>query len=79
MSNDTPEIGAVRAAQLALDPGPIPVLAGTFALYEDGKGGVVLVTEVGGEVTRKHIPAALVKMAMGDGAVSRRVRAMMGG
>lgn len=67
------------SAPLADEPGPIPALAGTFALYEDGTGGFVLVTDVGGEVTRKHIPAALVRMAMGDGAISRKVRALMGG
>jgi len=59
--------------------GPVPQLAGTFALYDDDHGGYVLVTDVGGDVTRKHIPAALVRMAMGDGVVSRRVRALMGG
>lgn len=58
---------------------PVPALAGTFALYEDGSGGFVLVTDVGGEVTRKAIPAAIVKLATGDGAMSKRVRAMLGG
>ena len=42
------------------EPGPIPALAGTFVIYEDGKGGYVLVVDVGGEVTHKHIPAAMV-------------------
>lgn len=59
-------------------PEPVPVLAGTFALYDDGKGGYVLVTDVGGETTRKAIPAALVKMATGNGAVSKHVRRLMG-
>lgn len=59
--------------------GPAPILAGTFAIYEDGGGGFVLVTDVAGDVTRKHVPAAVVKLAMGEGAISRRVRAMMGG
>jgi hypothetical protein len=58
---------------------PVPALAGTFALYEDGVGGFVLVTDVGGEVTRKHIPGALVKMALGDNPISKRVRTIMGG
>ena len=67
------------SAPLAAEPGPIPVLAGTFALYDDGHGGYVLVTDVGGEVTKKAIPAALVKMATGNGAMSKHVRRLMGG
>jgi hypothetical protein len=66
-------------APLATEPGPIPVIAGTFALYDDGNGGYVLVYDVDGEVTRKAIPAALVKMATGDGAMSKTMRRMMGG
>jgi hypothetical protein len=54
-------------------------MAGTFAVYEDGKGGYVLVTDVGGDVTRKAIPAALVKMATGNGVLAGRMRALMGG
>lgn len=68
-----------ESAPLAAEPGPVPLMAGTFALYDDGHGGIILVTDVDGAVTKKAIPAALVKMATGDGAVSRRVRALMGG
>lgn len=71
--------GTEIVAQPPADGSPLPVMSGTFALYEDGKGGFVLVTDMAGTVQRKHIPAGLVKMAMGDGAMSKRLRAMMGG
>jgi hypothetical protein len=58
---------------------PVPMMAGTFALYDDGHGGIVLVTDVNGEVTKKAIPAALVKLATGDGTMSRHMRRLMGG
>lgn len=36
---------------------PIPVIAGTFAIYEDGKGGYVFVADTTQHgVMRKHIP-----------------------
>jgi len=58
---------------------PTPFMAGTFALYEDGHGGYVLVTQVNDEITRKHIPAGIVKLAMGNGLVARQMRSLMGG
>ena len=61
------------STELTAEPGPIPALAGTFVIYEDGKGGYVLVVDVGGEVTHKHIPAAMVKM------FGPRLFKMMGG
>jgi hypothetical protein len=59
--------------------GPEPMLAGTFALYEDGQGGFVLVTDTEdhGE-QRKHIPAALVKMATGGGLIGRKLAGIFG-
>lgn len=45
------------------DTGPAALAQGTFALYDDGRGGLVLVVQpVGQEIQRKHIPAAAVKM-----------------
>lgn len=41
-----------------------PLFAGTYAAYDDGKGGALLVLQPkGGETLRKHIPAHLLKMA----------------
>lgn len=51
---------------------PEPELAGTFAIYADGRGGYVLVTDtVDQGTTRKHIPAALVKLATGNGVIGK--------
>ncbi len=63
-----------------------PVAAGTFAIYEDGQGGYVLVTQMPSAVTeenpegvaRKHIPGALVKMATGGGLLGRRLGSLFG-
>lgn len=46
--------------------GPVPAIAGTFAIYEDGSGGYVLVTDTTEHGTmRKHIPATIVKLMGG--------------
>jgi hypothetical protein len=59
---------------------PVAMLAGTFAIYEDGAGGFVLVTETTEHgVQRKVIPAALVKMATGGGVFARRFAGLFGG
>lgn len=51
-------------AQVAVQAGPPPVFAGTFAIYEDGTGGYVLVVQhEDGSTDRKHIPSAMVKLA----------------
>jgi len=43
---------------------PTPLVAGTYALYEDGVGGVFLVLgQSTGETLRHHIPAGMIKMA----------------
>ncbi len=58
---------------------PEPVIAGTFALYEDGEGGFVLVTQTERHgIDRKHIPKALVKMATGGGILGRRLGSLFG-
>lgn len=57
---------------------PAPMLAGTFAVYEDGQGGFVLVTQTEQHgVDRRHIPAGLVKMAMGNGIVGKTLGRFM--
>jgi hypothetical protein len=50
---------------------PAPALAGTFAIYEDGQGGFVLVTDTGTGPDRKHIPGGLIKMVMKTGALGK--------
>jgi hypothetical protein len=68
-------------AEPATEPGPAPMLAGTFAIYEDGNGGFVLVTDTtpdGTDPQRKHIPAALVKMATGGGLIGRKLSGLFG-
>jgi hypothetical protein len=60
---------------------PIPLMAGTFALYETPHGGIVLVTDVAGRgVERREFPPALVKMATGGGGfMGSKLRGMFGG
>lgn len=59
---------------------PKAMLAGTFAIYEDGRGGFVLVTDTTeyGE-RRNHIPAAMVKVVSGGGLIGSRLRGLFGG
>lgn len=65
---NAPVDGIVLAADV-----PAPMLAGTFAVYADGSGGMVLVADTvqpdgtPGVVHRKHIPAALVRLLNGGG------------
>lgn len=68
---DQPSGGELAQAEAELDAlaarpaGPDPLIHGTFALYADGAGGFVLVTETDAHgVNRKHIPRAMVKLAM---------------
>lgn len=45
---------------------PKPLLAGTFALYDDLNGGYVLVTETPDHgIVKKSIPGMLVKLMRG--------------
>jgi hypothetical protein len=58
---------------------PTPLIAGTFALYDDQNGGYVLVTETTEHgLTRKHIPAAMVKLATGGGLLGRKLAGLVG-
>jgi len=59
-----PELSENPAPQPAEEPaGPVPLLAGSFALYDDGQGGFILVTKtVQQGVNRAHIPRKLVKL-----------------
>lgn len=73
-------------AELAPTPVPEPaelagmtaVVSGKFAVYQNAVGGVELFYDIGEGTMRKTVPAAVVKMAMGNGAMSRTVRKMMG-
>ena len=48
--------------------GPAPMMAGTFAIYPDEGGGLVLVADIAGRgVTRRRIPGTVVSMLSGDG------------
>lgn len=62
---DSPEQVTTAAEQPPADapPAPVPLFAGTYAIYDDGAGGVMLVLQQDGDVIRKHIPAKLIKMA----------------
>ncbi len=54
---------------------PRPVFAGTFAIYQDGRGGFMLVVQhEDGTIDQKHIPAGMVKLAQ-----SGFMEKMMGG
>lgn len=63
------EAAAATPAAAAPDPdapakGPVPMAAGTYAVYDDQNGGYVLVIGTReGETHHKHIPARIVKMA----------------
>lgn len=64
--------------------GPVPLLAGTFAGYPDGEGGIHFVAQMqDGTVHRKHMTAALMKtMAMfssGTGGLAGKFKGLFGG
>lgn len=59
---------------------PVPLYAGTYAIYDDGAGGVMLVVgQSTGEVVRKHIPAAMMKMAERFGGAGSGLAGLFGG
>jgi hypothetical protein len=56
---------------------PVPVIAGTFAIYEDGRGGFVLVTDTEQHGQRRdHIPSAVVRLASGGGLIGRKFKGL---
>lgn len=76
VQHDRPDVSesdaeAVAEAPAAAAPppeapadGPVPMAAGTYALYDDQAGGYVLVIGTReGETHHKHIPSKVVKMA----------------
>ena len=57
--------------------GPRLLAGGTFAIYADPAGGLVLVTDVEGRGIERHaVPAGLVKMMTGNSPMARMVRRM---
>jgi hypothetical protein len=75
----TGEMHTVPAEENAQLEAPEPLFAGTFAIYGEPGGGVVLVVEDrDGKVERKRIPAALVKMGVqameGSGMLGRMLK-----
>ncbi len=57
--------------------GPRLLIGGTFAIYADTAGGLVLVTDVEGRGIERHmVPGALVKMMTGNSPMARMVRKM---
>lgn len=75
MKADPIEIAALTEDVPAdVTTGPDILIAGTFAIYDDGRGGYVLVTETEAHgVIRKHIPSALVKLVAGGGGIMGRI------
>lgn len=70
---------AAALAELESAPTHTPLMAGTFALYGDGKGGLVLVTETAdGGVQRRQIPARLIKLATGGGILGSQLAKIFG-
>jgi len=80
----TPHPHPVEVEDQAHEPEPAaddvaPILAGKFGIYEDGKGGYWLITETDAHgMQRKHIPAALVKLATGQGLMGKRLTGLFG-
>lgn len=64
---------------------PVPMMAGTFALYATPDGGLMLVTDTPEHgVVRRGVPGSMVKMATklaegGGGPMGSLFRKMMGG
>lgn len=84
---DTPESPASLPDLLANPPAPDterPFLAGTFALYMDHDGSVIMVTDIEGRgVEHQRIPPAMVKAAVsfagGGGGIGGKLAAFLGG
>lgn len=82
---DTPaESAALAPLELPSTPDTTrPFLAGTFALYLDHDGSVVMVSDIDGRGVEHHrIPKAMVAMAMnaaGGGGVMGKLGGLFGG
>lgn len=61
-------------------PAPVPLLAGTFAIYPRPDGGLELVADIEGRgVETRTVPAALVKMiSSGKGPAAKMLGRMFG-
>jgi hypothetical protein len=60
-------------------PPPVPMFAGTYAVYDDGSGGVVLVIgQSTGEIVRRQIPAGMIKMAERFGGAGSGLAGLFG-
>lgn len=61
---DAEAVAATPTAPAPPPEAPDPMAAGTYAVYEDGQGGYVLVLGTReGETHRKHVSGYMVKMA----------------
>jgi hypothetical protein len=62
---------------------PKPISSGTFAIYQDTDGGLVLVAEIVGRgLIRRKIPAAMVRIMSGEnggGVAGKMMRKAFGG
>ena len=73
------EAAADTPAAAAPPSGPEPLAAGTYAVYDDGKGGYVLVLGTReGETHHKHLPSHIVKMAMKMSGGNNPLTALLG-
>jgi hypothetical protein len=72
------------AKNTAAPAGPVLVGQGTYAVYEDGKGGYMLVTtDAEGNVAQQPVPAMIVAAARGEGMMGNmpgvgRIRKLLG-
>ena len=58
-----PDVADDQAATVAVPDEPVPLFAGTYAIYDDGAGGIALVfTDQDGTTHRKRVPAAMLRM-----------------
>lgn len=78
------ELVADEAGPVITAAGPVPLLAGTFAIYDDQAGGYAVVAETvdaegATQVHRKAIPAAMVRLVQGTGPMSGMFRKLAGG
>ena len=56
------------------------IIGGTFALYHDGNGGFVLVTDTTERgIERQHLPKAMVRLASRLGVAGSKVAGIIGG